>query len=135
MRLVSDAARPQKRALHIETLKLTDDNHALFDLRIPAPAVLRSAIARQFQVKKHVIGGEAQQGIALVLTFEIDPGAEPIARRYYALSYGVEIEGPQVEEMMFELVASLPNGAPVAIYSLTPPELPKTNGTTLMGIG
>lgn len=129
--LISDAARPMKRTLHLETLKLLDHERAQFDLLIPGPAVLRSAIARSFQVKKHVIGAEAETGVALVLTFEIDPDAEPVPRRYYALPYGITIEGAHLAELLFETMATLPNGAPVAIYSLPPPELPKTNGTNL----
>jgi hypothetical protein len=127
MRLVSDAAKPMRRALHLETLKLLDEERAQFDLQIPAPAVLRSAIARAFTTEQRVIGSKPKTGIALVLTFEVDPDAAPIARRYYALPYGIVIEGAHLAEFVFELVATLPNGAPVALYSMPSPAMNGAN--------
>lgn len=128
--LISDVARPMRRSLHLETLKLLDGERSMFDLLVPAPAVLRSALARQFQVKQHVIGAEPKHGIAIVLTFEIDPEAAPIARRYYALPYGVTMEGAHIAELVFETIATLPNGAPVAIYAMPPPAI---NGARIAG--
>jgi hypothetical protein len=119
--LISDLARPFRRTLHLETLKLLDDEHAQFDLQVPAPAVLRSAIARQFQVQKKIIGAQPQSGIAIVLTFEVDPDAARVARRYYALPLGVTVEGAHAAQFIFETIATLPNGAPVAIYSMPKP--------------
>lgn len=125
--LVSDAAAPLRRALLVETLVIADTEKLLFDLEVPAPAILRHMYARVKPLETKVRaanGGAAAKGSAIlvVLVFEVDPEAkERVKKRYYTLILGSTMEGQGLAETTFAGVATLPNGAPIALYECTPP--------------
>ena len=127
--LISDAAAPMRRALHVDTLVIADDEKVFFDLEVPGPAILRKVYARVKSVETKVRaahGGAAAKGdaILLVLVFEVDPAAAPVTKSYYALLLGSVIEGAAVADLLFCDVATLPNGAPIALYERTPTAKP-----------
>lgn len=137
--VVSDAAAPLRRALYVETLVITDTDKVLFEVDIPAPAILRKVIARVKPLETKVRGahgGAAAKGdaILLVLVFEVDPEAAPIAKSYYALLLGSIIEGAAVADLLYCDIATLPNGAPIALYERTPTKQPSHFMEQLRGL-
>jgi hypothetical protein len=124
--LVTDAAAPLRRSLYVETLVIADTGKLMFDIDVPAPAILRHVYARvkPLETKVRAVNGSAAakgSAILVVLVFEVDPEAkELVKKRYYTLLLGSTMEGQGLAEMMFAGIATLPNGAPIAVYDCTP---------------
>lgn len=118
--LVSDAAAPIRREIDVQTITLTDDVKLEYELAVRAPAVLRDVYARAVGMKGRVVGSPKREAIVIALVYEVDPEGSPITRCYYVLPFGRTAEGAAVAEMVFAGIATLSNGAPIAIYELPP---------------